>query len=196
MDLDVVWLRPINPAGLGGISIPDVTFVEGDAMGLEETAEFVLKRFGAVVFLLIENVVPDPVGFVRPDTEKAVPGLPMKQPELRIEGLYEFRGVFLEDLQNLGGGQFPGDLAEDVDVIGDATNDDVVAFEVLKDPCLVGMHARANGIGEVRPAVFRGEYDVYGESMKGLRHNQPDNGKCRENLSGNLWGILAGGFRT
>ena len=187
-------VRPINPACLGGISIPDVPFVEGDAMVSEETAELVLKRFGAVVFLLIENVVPDPLGFVRTDTEKAVPGLPMKQPELRIEGLYEFRGVFLEDLQNLRGGQFSGDLAEHVDVIGDAANDDVVAFEVLKNARLIGMHAWANGIGEVRSAVFRGKHDVHGESMKGLRHTHPENGRGRENLSGNCrefwWGVF------
>ena len=44
--------RLINPACLGGNSIPDVPFVEGDAMVSKETAELVLKRFSAVVFLL------------------------------------------------------------------------------------------------------------------------------------------------
>ena len=133
--------------------------------------------------LLVANIVPYPVGFVRTHTEKGISVLPMKQPQIGGQRFHEFLGVLLEDLQNLDGSELSRDLTENVDVIGNASDDDVVAVEVLKNSRLIAMNARADVVGDVGTTFLRGKDDVNSETMKGLWHTCPENGSNPKHLS-------------
>src|SRR5205823_1523496 len=89
----------------------------------------------------------------------------------RVKGFNEFGGVFLEQFHDLHGRVFLGEIAQDVDVIFDATDGDGMAFEVLQDARHVCPDPGADIWFQKWAALFGGEDYVGAENMQRLRHS-------------------------
>ena len=84
--------------------------------------------------------------------------------------LHPFRRTALGRFDQAGDGDGAGEVAEDVDVIFHAVDEDWLAPDILQDTRHVGVQTGAEfRIFEKRNAVFRAEDDMKNDAGEGLR---------------------------
>ena len=101
-------------------SIPQIPFVVTNVAFFQNAQIFILERFYSVMFFLIENVFPHSVEIRCAYAEKPVAILPVEI--WNAQCFDEFRGIFLENLNELSRREFFRKIAKDVNVIRHATD--------------------------------------------------------------------------
>src|SRR5271166_4382935 len=115
--------------------------------------------------LLVLDVVPDGVDVRCADGEGPVPLLPSRPLTVFAEPT---RGIGLQLLHRLGGGDDRRNTDECMDVISGATDGEGMVVEVLRYACDVGPECW--GIGNCEHAIFGGEDEVIENEGIGVRH--------------------------
>ena len=117
-------------------------FVEGDAVALEEGAEFRLEGAGLVVGFLVLDVGGDGGELGGADGEEGIAVLPGEV--LGVAGGFfpGSGGGALYFLDPVGWGEGAGEVEEDVDVVRHAADDDGRGVEAVGDACDEGEGAR------------------------------------------------------
>ena len=176
--------------------IPDVFFIEGDMIFLEERAHLGLEVPLAVMRFLCVDVFNQRAGVGGADGEGAVSALPGEGRDTL--SLHPFRRVCLYVLQQLSevGGWMEAD--GEMDVVGRAVDPETVAFTVSDDCREIGMQFVADGLGQERAAAFGAEDDMNQHEAQGLGH--AGNYKSRFQRSGFwaglTWGCTPGWYES
>lgn len=151
-------------------SIPHISFIKRDVVAFEKCPVFILKRFLAVVFALVGDVLAHGFDIGSGNGEGSVSGLPCECGEFRALGFDPFRGRFFNILDDLADRDGPSEIEKQVSVVFDGIDEDGSAVEVLQDGGHVGMQRAADGIGDDRIAVLGAEDEVDVQAGKGLGH--------------------------
>lgn len=138
------------------ISIPHKLLIELDTVLAAEGAEFVLKRDGFVVVLLIADVLDDRIDVRFGDGETLVSGLPF---ELRVGASLIFYPIgrdafrFFHKIGNSDGAR---EGCEEMHVVRDAPDFDRGASECFRGSTKVGVKLATEGfVLQKRLAIFR-----------------------------------------
>ena len=135
-------------------------------------AELILERHLAMMLFLRRDIRADLLDIRLAYGERAVSTLPVEVAERRPLFLHPLRGTLLCLLHKPGDGDGAGKVAEDVDVIFHAADEDGLAPDVLQDARHVGMQPRTQfRVFEKGHAVLRAEDDMQDNAGKRLRHN-------------------------
>jgi hypothetical protein len=136
-------------------SIPDVSFVDRDAVFLAEPPELVLKTLLAMVFLLPINVTFQVRHVGRAQRKCTVTELPMEVRQAWFFDLNSFRRIPLQIAEEVLHFDALAEPAENMHVVLDAAGLDQRAPEIVADPGQVRMDALAeHRVAEKRLAVF------------------------------------------
>ena len=119
---------------------------------------------------LIGHIVDDGVGIRLADGERSVTGLPMETGECRAFGFQPFRRTGFHRLDDLGDGARSRNAEEKMHMIGDATNAQRRAVDIVERAREVGMQFRADFRRDHRFTVSRTEDQVDQDAGKGLGH--------------------------
>jgi len=136
-----------------------------------QRTELILKRNLAVMLLLRRDVFADLPDVRLAHGERAVSPLPEKIRIGRALLLHPHGGAVFHRFHQLGDGDGAGKIAQDVNVILDAVDEDRFAADALQDSGHVGVEPCAEaGVFEERHAVLRAENNVDDDAGEGLRH--------------------------
>ena len=89
------------------------------------------------MLVLIENVFLDCLEMRRTYAEESVAILPVKVAEGGIQCFSKFGRVFFDNFQNFGRWKFLSEIAQDVNVVPNASDRNRVAFQVLENARLI-----------------------------------------------------------
>lgn len=167
----------IRPEGAG--LVPKVTLIDPNSVFFQKPSVFVLEKLRFVMRFLIFNI-GSKCGQMRwADTEDTIAILPLKGGKCRGKRFRKFGRILLQNLQDLFHRFVLGEMATDVNVIGDPSNGDLIALKGLQAPAHVGPDPRTNLVGQQWLPVFRRKHDMNRKNVQGLRHfGMPLQGKA------------------
>ena len=147
-------------------SIPQIPFVVRRVIFFEHPQKFLLKGFFFVMRFLVENIFAHRLEMRRADAEQTIAVLPMKSVQLWIQCLHKLRRIFFDNFQNFGRWKFFGEIAQNVNMVGDAANRDGIAFQILKNLRLIRPDSLANVRRQPRAAFFGRENDMRAQDIQ------------------------------
>ena len=123
--------------------------------------ELVLERNLAVMLFLVRDVVADSGNLRGADREDAVAVLPGEVGEGRGCRFEPDGGTSFRLFHDVGCGASAGERGEDMDVVGDAADDDGLAIESGENAAELGVEFGAEiAVVHIRATVLRGEDGV------------------------------------
>ena len=153
-----------------GKLVPQIIFVKGHAMALEEGPVFFLKRFFAVMLLLAGDVCPHGGDIGLRNGECPISRLPGKAGKFGALCLDPFGRNLLDLFHGVADRDGAAQFKEDVDVIGDRVDEDGRAAEILQDGRHVTVQGVAHGVMQDGFAVFGAEDEVDVQPRERLWH--------------------------
>ncbi len=152
--------RNKHRADSGG-SVPNVTLVDLHAVLATQRAKLVLKRHLAMMLFLRRDIIANLFDIRLANGERAVSALPVKVPVTWSLFLHPFRRTLLRFFHKPRDGDSAGQIAQDVNVILDAVDEDGFASDVLHHARHVSVQAGAEfRVFEKWNAVLRAEDDM------------------------------------
>jgi hypothetical protein len=160
----------VAPLALIDSLIPNVAFINFDAVLLEKCAEFVLEVMFAVMGFLGIDVMEQRLAIGRADRKGGIASLPSKL--WHTLGLhpsggrrFQFRHKFRNVLRS-------GETNRDVNVIDHAAHTVTFAVGVTDDSSEIGVEVELDGRGHQRAAVFGAEDDMDQDEAQRLGHGE------------------------
>ncbi len=139
-------------------------------MTFQELPVFLLKRFLAVVFLLVGDVIANGFDVGLGNGESPVARLPCEMGKLISLRFNPSRRMLFDILHGLADGDGPGKVEEDVNVVFDGIDEHRRTTKILEHRRHVGMQRISDGIMENSFAVLRAENEVDVKAGEGLGH--------------------------
>jgi hypothetical protein len=153
-----------------GKLIPQIVFVKGHAMALQEGPIFFLKRFLVVMLLLGGDVLTHGGDIGLGNGEGPVSRLPGEAGKFGALGFDPFGRNLFDLFHGVADRDSATQFKEDVDVIRDRVDEDGRASQVLQDGRHVTVQGVAHGVMQDGFAVFGGEDEMDVQPGEGLWH--------------------------